>query len=51
LSGSSITFCFWLVSNPKTDVRHGQALTPEEFADQIKKESSDVQDSSLLSVM
>lgn len=35
-----ITVCFWLVSNPKTDVQHGQPLTSEQLADFIKKEKN-----------
>lgn len=27
------TVCFWLVSNSKTDVQHGQPLTSEQLAD------------------
>lgn len=31
-----ITVCFWLVSDPKKDVRHGQPLTIKELSKLIK---------------
>lgn len=40
-----ITICYWLVSNAKRELRHGQPLTSEEMAKLLKEERSKQKDS------
>jgi hypothetical protein len=46
VSIKEITVCFWLVSNPKTDVKHGKPLTSEQLAELFNKERNKQKDSS-----
>lgn len=46
VSIKEITVCFWLVSNPKLDVKHGEPLTSKQLSALINAERKNQKDGS-----